>query len=256
MLNIIYKLNHHVGGNLGTIKGNQSKNSDDPPSECIQPLSSASKIEYCDSQILGKGSGRTIIYKGTFGLREVAVKKIPHFQFHKDAENEIDFLIKCSGHPNIVQYYASERRPDGYYLALELCHGKTLKDWVKNNFLSVKVDGVNILRQVTKGLKFLQAKGIIHSDLKQSNILFSIIGDSVFVKLCDFGISRVLAAGNIGRSVTSFGGTPGWIAAEMLAAEAIYQAIGTWNDPQMPKLVWSYYLRNNFTLYYKYTVNH
>ncbi len=137
-----------------------------------------------DSQVLGNGSGSTIIYRGTFGRLEVAVKKIPHFQSYDQAENEIDFLIKCNGHPNIVQYYASERRPDGYYLALELCQGRALKDWVisQDFLIRLQIDSVEILRQATKGLKFLHTNDIIHRDLKPSNILFSVVGENVFVK--------------------------------------------------------------------------
>ncbi len=169
---------------------------------------------------------------------DVAVKKIPNFRHHNEADNEIKFLLNCKGHPNIVQYHGSEKRGDVYLLALELCHEKTLKDWVKNsNCLNVNIESLEILQKATEGLSFLHEKNIIHRDLKPSNILFSILGKHVFVKLADFGISRLLPPGEVSKTVTSFGGSCGWTAAEMLEAKQIYNESGSWATPGIPKLV-------------------
>lgn len=119
------------------------------------------KIEFVTAKEfeLGTGSGSTVVYKGTFGRVDVAVKKISNYQHHNEAENEIKFLVSGSGHLNIVRYYTYEKHDDVYFLALELCHKNTLKDWIAApNCLGVDIDSLEILWQTTEGLDFLHEK--------------------------------------------------------------------------------------------------
>ncbi len=187
---------------------------------------------------LGEGSGSTMVYTGTFGNNKVAVKKISNTRRHKEAENEIELLVGFNGHQHVVHYFAFEKHDDIYLVALELCHKNTLKDWIADSkCLPVEIDGLVILRQITDGLDFLHEENIIHRDLKPSNILFKIIGKSILVRIADFGISRLLPSGESSKTVTSYGGTSGWTAAEMLEAKQIYNKTGTWETPEIPKLV-------------------
>lgn len=176
--------------------------------------------------------------KGRFGDIPVAVKIIPNYNQHKEALNEIKILLECQGHPHIVIYYASEIKSNQYLLAIELCHNKTLSDWIKDPAcLPVQIKGLQILRQTTDGLGFLHDNQIIHRDLKPSNILFSLLHGHAFVKIADFGISRLLPPGKQSQTVTSYGGSNGYIAAEMLEARQLYNKTGTWTSPGAPKLV-------------------
>lgn len=197
------------------------------------------QIKYHTDQVLGSGSGNTQVYKGTFGDIPVAVKILMNYSQHKEAQNEIKILIQSKGHPNVVIYYTSETRSTQYLLALELCYEKTLSDWVKDpSCLPVPIEGVEILRQTSDGLGFLHENQIIHRDLKLSNILFSLLNQRhVFVKIADFGISRLLPPGKQSKTVTSYGGSNGSTAPEMLEARDFYNKTGTWNSPGAPKLV-------------------
>lgn len=199
------------------------------------------KILYNTKKRLGKKSSNgTFVYEGTFGGRPVAVKVLLGVEKSREAKNEISTLINYDGHKNIVRYFGFEIREEfGYILALELCHPSTLEDWVKlKDEFPVKIDGLEILRQVTEGLAFLHRdhngrQSIIHRDLKPSNILFHGTGIELSVKISDFGISRVLEVGRTSKSFTSIGGTEGWKAPEILEAEEKFQNGGS----DIPKLV-------------------
>lgn len=181
------------------------------------------QIKYSETNILGSGSGGTIVCKGTFGRRNVAVKILTNLKDKLEAENEIEKLFACDTHENIVRYYHSEKTPNGFLIALELCEKQTLEDWVqKPDCFHADIDPLDVLRQATKGLRFLHHPkiNIIHRDLKPSNILFSIRENKAVVKISDFGISRTITQGQTKRTYTSFGGTFGWTAAEVLEAES------------------------------------
>lgn len=68
---------------------------------------------------------------------------------------------------------------------------------------------------VAEGLEYLHDKGVIHSDIKADNVLISRTGEP---RICDFGISRVLAASQTLASSTggSLRGSVRWMAIELL----------------------------------------
>ncbi|XP_040294303.1 protein kinase C delta type-like [Bufo bufo] len=62
------------------------------------------------------------------------------------------------------------------------------------------------------GIQFLHSKGVIHRDLKPENIL---VAETGHIKITDFGLALVNMLGD--RTATSYAGTIGYIAPEMLA---------------------------------------
>ena len=91
----------------------------------------------------------------------------------------------------------------------------------------------DVLRQITKGVKYLHDHDIIHRDLKPNNILYRITisdGDGkrqLMMKVCDFGCSRTVPeeGDHYTRTMTKKGdysitfrpfGTDGWLASEVL----------------------------------------
>ncbi|ODM89961.1 Serine/threonine-protein kinase/endoribonuclease IRE2 [Orchesella cincta] len=190
--------------------------------KCKPQMVDASKvisIKYDENQVLGKGSKETIVYKGTFGDRHVAVKRLNkiHFDIEK-AKKEVDFLIKCDSHQNVVQLFYGEVRQDCYLIALELCDF-TMEDWMKNyKGLDFVAKAKDILLQTTEGLAHLHRQRIIHRDIKPQNILLRCDDSTktVCVKISDFGISKYLSEHRLDATFTSGLGTEGWVAPEIL----------------------------------------
>jgi len=80
----------------------------------------------------------------------------------------------------------------------------------------------DILRQLTKGLAHLHNLGIVHRDIKPTNILIFVSDDGTeLIKLADFNISKVLKSNKdfTNTNVTNPSGTSGWMAPEVYESE-------------------------------------
>lgn len=139
------------------------------------------------------------VVKGTFTQDDakfnVAIKRLRKDPGRIKVELS-NLLHACRGNENIVNFFGFFKTPTHTELIFEQCLG-TLEDFIRKTdeyFSSVrsKLSKIEILRNVTQGLKFLHTLSpneIAHRDLKPENIL--IRGENQF-KACitDFGISK------------------------------------------------------------------
>jgi serine/threonine protein kinase len=96
--------------------------------------------------------------------------------------------IQNLSHPNIITVYDFDRDGDIVYMTMEYLHGTTLDKIIKNPTMQLSTERIlSIARDIAKGLERAHQQGIIHSDLKPSNIFITHEGE---VKLIDFGIAR------------------------------------------------------------------
>jgi len=97
-------------------------------------------------------------------------------------------------HKNIVKYidcFFDDIRKK-YVIVMEYCKAGNLADIISKQ-KGVKLTEeqvISFLWDIAQGLKYIHEKKIVHRDLKPKNIL---MGDDARIKICDFGISRVLA---------------------------------------------------------------
>ncbi|KAN0061132.1 bifunctional endoribonuclease/protein kinase ire1 [Thecaphora frezii] len=181
---------------------------------------------YVSEKILGYGSSGTIVFRGTFQGRTVAVKRLLRDFVHV-ASKEVSLLESADNHPNVIRYFYKELTPDFLFIALELCPA-SLADVVErphiHRELSVLLEPKRALHQITSGLRHLHSLSIVHRDIKPQNILVttSSNGRSLKMLLSDFGLSKRLD----GMAQTSFtqtannpGGTVGWRAPEILRGD-------------------------------------
>ena len=101
-------------------------------------------------------------------------------------------LIRLSGmqHPNIVRYYDMSYRPadNTAFCVMEYINGKTLDDYIAMNNELSEEEAVRITKQIGEALTYLHSNGILHLDLKPSNIMVKESGDIVVI---DFGLCKV-----------------------------------------------------------------
>lgn len=180
-------------------------------------------------RVLGRG-GMGVVYEGlnTVIGKRVALKFIDapiaadpevvsRFQREAQAASAVD-----SAH--IVQIFDTGTAPDGApYLVMELLQGETLGARIRRlGRLSVE-ETVHVLCQVLRGLGRAHAAGVIHRDLKPDNIfLVDRDDDPIFVKLLDFGISKISRqTTESGHTLTRKGavlGTPYYMSPEQAQA--------------------------------------
>jgi CRP-like cAMP-binding protein len=163
---------------------------------------------------LGRGGG-AIVYKGYHpGLhRSVAIKMLSHDlvyegefadQFVQEAQ-----LIAELRHENIVQVYDIERAYATFFIVMERLDGMELSEITADGPATAE-ETRHILRQLARALQYAHKAGVIHQDVKPSNVF---VENSGRVKLMDFGIAGQARQSNNEQGVM---GTPGYIAPEVL----------------------------------------
>jgi serine/threonine protein kinase len=132
--------------------------------------------------IIGKGGmGEVFRATDTRLPRNVAIKTFEHRfgeRFAREAK-----VIASLNHPNICTLF--DIGPN--YLVMELIEGPTLSERIKSGALTLD-ETIYIMRQEADALDYAHDKGVVHPDLKPSNI--KIRPDGV-VKVLDFGPAQV-----------------------------------------------------------------
>ena len=187
------------------------------------------KINYEIGNFLGQGSFAKCYEIKQEGSNEVkAVKIISKERLNKSQNggkllmNEIT-LHKQLSHENIVRLYHYFQDDDYYYIILELCPNKSMVDLLKKRRKIHELEVRYFVSQICTGLKYLQAKQIVHRDLKLGNLF---IDENMRVKLGDFGLATKVE-GN-GLSKKTLCGTPNYVAPEMLNATGHSYQVDIW----------------------------
>uniref|UniRef100_G1PJZ9 non-specific serine/threonine protein kinase n=1 Tax=Myotis lucifugus TaxID=59463 RepID=G1PJZ9_MYOLU len=186
--------------------------------EQAEQLTVVGKISFNPKDVLGRGAGGTFVFRGQFEGRAVAVKRLLRECFGL-VRREVQLLQESDRHPNVLRYFCTERGPQFYYIALELCPA-SLQEYVENPELDCwGLEPETALQHLMSGLAHLHSLHIVHRDLKPTNVL--ITGPEGQgrgrVVLSDFGLCKKLAAGRCSFSLRSgVPGTEGWMAPELL----------------------------------------
>lgn len=147
---------------------------------------------------LGQGA-MGVVYKATDPLidRVVAIKTI-NLSLAQEEKEEYEARFyqeaKAAGrlsHPNIVTIYDVGKSGDVAYIAMEFLQGRELRDILNDGELMPVDQVLDVVSQVAKGLAYAHEHGIVHRDVKPSNIM--VIRDG-HVKITDFGIARMESA--------------------------------------------------------------
>src|SRR5260370_9068655 len=119
-------------------------------------------------------------------------------------------------HPNIVAIFDIGDDDGRPFLAMEFVDGRNLDAILKESGRLDPERGVAIIAQVLSALGFAHESGIVHRDVKPSNIMVLQNGQ---VKVADFGIARIDAS-----DLTIVGdllGTPAYMAPEQLSGTPV-----------------------------------
>jgi len=127
-------------------------------------------------------------------------------------------------HPNVVEVYEDGHLPDGTsYLVMERLHGESLAERLRRVGALTPEELLPIALQLCDALGAVHAAGIVHRDVKPSNIFLAQepSGDAVRVKVLDFGIARVEWAETRLTNANAPLGTPGYMSPEQEQGQEI-----------------------------------
>jgi serine/threonine-protein kinase len=175
---------------------------------------------------LGQGA-MGVVYKATDPLidRTVAIKTI-NLGLALDEKEEYEGRFyqeaKAAGrlsHPNIVTIFDLGKSEDVAYIAMEFLQGKELRDILDDAEAMPVARVLDIVSQVALGLAYAHEHGIVHRDVKPSNIMVDIEGH---VKITDFGIARMESA-TVRTQTGMVLGSPKYMSPEQVLGKLIDQ---------------------------------
>ena len=192
------------------------------------PLVGRQLANYRLVRILARG-GMAQVYLGRDVTlnRPVAVKVIdaryrdnPEYaeRFVREAR-----LVATWHHPHIIQIYYAARQDGLYYYAMEFIDGLDLGSLIdkysRDGLLLPHRDVVRIARALASALDYAHSQGVIHRDVKPSNVMVSA---DERVLLGDFGLAMDVAVGSLGEVF----GSPHYMAPEQArhSASAVPQS--------------------------------
>jgi serine/threonine protein kinase/Tol biopolymer transport system component len=126
-------------------------------------------------------------------------------------------IIAKLNHPNIVTVYDFAESDGIPYVVLQFIEGKTLKDVLSEGRLSTS-QILNIVRPVAEALAYAHEHGILHRDVKPSNILIDHEGQ---VYLTDFGLARLQQSNESTASQDMLIGSPQYLSPEQAKSEDV-----------------------------------
>ena len=171
-------------------------------------------------------------------LRKKVAIKILHYEQSKRKDTVERFKREAIAASNIGQDNIVDVTDFGYteegnaYFVMEYVEGRSLADVMKEQHVLPLEFAVSVASQIAVALYSAHGKGIIHRDLKPENILLTNKdGNYPFVKIVDFGISKILQADAKPderlRTLTKSGaifGTPEYMSPEQAAGESVEPA--------------------------------
>jgi serine/threonine protein kinase/Flp pilus assembly protein TadD len=185
-------------------------------------------LHYKIIEKLGEG-GMGVVYKAedTKLKREVAIKFLPrHISANEDERKRFEIEAQAAAslnHPNISTIYSIEESDSEVFIVMEYIDGIELKDKIKSDPTEIN-EAVNIISQIAEGLKAAHKKGIVHRDIKSSNIMINNEGK---VKIMDFGLAKVGTT-----NITKMGltiGTAAYMSPEQARSEVVDHRTDIWS---------------------------
>ena len=169
---------------------------------------------------LGSGGMATVFKAYHASLDRYVALKVLHPAFKGDPgflarfQREARVVARLE-HPHIVPIYDFSDHESQPYLVMRYIEGDTLKARLARGPLAMD-EILKIARPVGAALSYAHGQGVLHRDVKPSNIMLTHKGD---VFLTDFGLARMAQAGESTLSQDAILGTPQYISPEQARGE-------------------------------------
>lgn len=164
----------------------------------------------------------------------VAIKMIDKSQmraqhFTKRVGNEVEIHWQLR-HASILELLNYFEDPTHVYLVMELCSSGSLFDHLKRVVRLPQAQVRNVMYQLVNGLVYLHSNGIIHRDLKLSNLLLdgnrNLVHPPLTQKIADFGLAAKLQ--DVEGEQKTMCGTPNYISPEIVSRQPYGLSSDVW----------------------------
>jgi eukaryotic-like serine/threonine-protein kinase len=122
-------------------------------------------------------------------------------------------------HPNIVSIIDAGAEGEDCYIVMELVEGgKTLKPYCQPDNLLPLEQVIEIIFKCAKALDYAHRQGVVHRDIKPTNIL---INEDMDIKIADFSIAHVVTSDTTHTMPMGFVGSPRYMSPEQVQEDNI-----------------------------------
>jgi Tol biopolymer transport system component/tRNA A-37 threonylcarbamoyl transferase component Bud32 len=212
----------------------------------------ATILHYKIIEKLGEG-GMGVVYlaEDTKLKRQVAIKFLPrHVSANEEERKRFEIEAQAAAalnHPNITQIYAIEEADEQLFIVMEYVEGRELKEVIytphtppsRGNLDESPFEGgarrvgnvitidqiLEYAKQIAEGLQAAHKKGIVHRDIKSSNIM---ITDKNQVKIMDFGLAKVGQGMQLTKEQSTLG-TAAYMSPEQIRGDKVDQRTDIWS---------------------------
>ncbi len=187
--------------------------------EQVAALRLSDPVQVGPHRLLGRlgGGGMGVVYLGDGPLGRVAIKIIrseladnPSFRIRFQRELQACFRVSGRHTAKLLDFDITAEPP---WLAMEFLAAPTLGQHLTRHGALGEADQVRLAAGLADALVSIHAAGLIHCDLKPSNVMWTVSGPIVI----DFGVAVVRDAGQLTATGTLIG-TPAWLAPEQIIA--------------------------------------
>jgi serine/threonine protein kinase len=174
---------------------------------------------YVIEREIGRG-GMTVVYLAhdeqtnrTVAIRALTIAN-PNTSSRFQREASITAKLR---HPHIVSIYEINENENFVYFVMQHLQGGNLDEYITEKGQPTIPQTLKILKQIADALDYAHKQGIVHRDVKPSNILLDENGDAY---LSDFGVARAADSLNL-TSAGTFVGTPLYMSPEQATGNTI-----------------------------------
>lgn len=191
-------------------------------------------VNYDLKEIIGYGSTSEVhrCLRKSDG-KEFACKLVDKGQMEKKFSGLLDQfyveikVLQMLRHPHIVHLEDVYDYPDRIIMVMELMQGGEIFDYVVDKGTLSEEEASVLVRSLTSAVSHMHDMNVIHRDLKPENLLLTNRngGSNSQVKLIDFGLAKIVSDST---PASSFLGTRGYLAPEMLQRHTYDKAVDIW----------------------------
>ena len=198
------------------------------PAEALQKGSTvAGKYQIIEE--LGRG-GMGVVYKAqdTKLKRTVALKFLPpeltHIPEVKDRFMREAQAAAALDHPNICTVHEFDEAEEKTFISMAYIEGQSLKKKIETGPLELE-DALRLATQVAEGLQEAHKKGVVHRDIKSTNIM---VDERDQAKIMDFGLARMAGGTLLTKEGTAMG-TIAYMSPEQARGEEVDHRTDIWS---------------------------
>ena len=185
------------------------------------PVVGATLAGYGIERRLGRGGMSVVYLAEDLALgRKVALKVLaPELSEDEGFRGRFRLesrLAASIDHPNVIPIYEAGEAEGQLYIAMRYVEGTDLRRLIDEEGALEPKRAIELIARVADGLEAAHARGLVHRDVKPSNVLIARPGEQEHVYLADFGLTKTAESEEEAKEVAQLSGTTDYVAPELI----------------------------------------